>query len=84
MGLEARLGGLCVIEIGIRREATGNSKATEPLWFSMGIHPSCWEGSKKFSRNRERDRVRERRNHIAQKGTEGGLVFMGLAAGIED
>ncbi len=27
-----------------RHQAGGNSKTMEPLWFSMGIHPSCRKG----------------------------------------
>jgi hypothetical protein len=60
--VSAQAGRIVCDRIGNRHEAVGNSKTTEPSWFSMCIHPLCWADSEKISRNREhvRDRARRR------------------------
>lgn len=61
---DAQAGRIVCHATGIRQEATGNSKTTEPLWFSMDIHPSCRKGRRSSAGNWEhvRERVREGEN----------------------
>jgi hypothetical protein len=65
--VSAQAGRIVCDRIGNRHEAVGNSKTTEPFWFSMCIHPLCWADSEKISRNREHVRDRVRGRWIAQR-----------------
>ena len=59
-----RQGGSCVMQQASGRRQQAIVKTTEPLWFSMDIHPSCRKGRRSSAGNWEhvRERVREEEN----------------------